>query len=372
MNHLSSGISTQGIKYAGSKLKLLKYILFLAEKVGVKSVLDGFSGTTRVAQAFSQNGYRVISNDISVWSSVFGKCYLLNKKDINFYRELIEHLNHVTPFDGWFTDNYGGRVYNDSNSNAIQVDGSKKPWQLKNTRKLDAIRKEIDALNLDDVTKSIALTSLILALDKVDSTLGHFSAYLRNWSPRSFNELKLEIPKVSRNYIDNKVCRSDIFDCLKYSDCELSYFDPPYGSNNEKMPPSRIRYAAYYHIWTTVINNDHPETFGRALRRVDTSDKISRSVFEEYRRTPGGRYIALEAIENLIRRTCSPWIILSYSSGGRATAEELNQVINDNAELECVLEIDYQKNVMSSMVSSCDWLRQDEVAMKEYLFLIKK
>jgi len=48
---------TEGVKYAGSKLKLLPSILQLARRVNAKTVLDGFSGTTRVAQAFAKRGY---------------------------------------------------------------------------------------------------------------------------------------------------------------------------------------------------------------------------------------------------------------------------------------------------------------------------
>ena len=44
---------TEGVKYAGSKLKLIPYILRLIKKVDAKTVLDGFSGTTRVSQALS-------------------------------------------------------------------------------------------------------------------------------------------------------------------------------------------------------------------------------------------------------------------------------------------------------------------------------
>src|SRR5205823_12591731 len=69
---------TEGIKYAGSKLKLLPYILQLAKKVSPQTVFDGFSGTTRVAQAFAQAGCRVIANDLAVWLRIFGTCYLLN------------------------------------------------------------------------------------------------------------------------------------------------------------------------------------------------------------------------------------------------------------------------------------------------------
>ncbi|MBP3336936.1 MAG: DNA adenine methylase, partial [Clostridia bacterium] len=46
---------TEGIKYAGSKLKLLPMILARIRALdGVKTVLDGFSGTTRVSQALAQ------------------------------------------------------------------------------------------------------------------------------------------------------------------------------------------------------------------------------------------------------------------------------------------------------------------------------
>lgn len=57
--------STEGVKYAGSKLKLIPPILQLAKKVDAKTVLDGFAGTTRVSQAFAKTGYRVLCNDIS-------------------------------------------------------------------------------------------------------------------------------------------------------------------------------------------------------------------------------------------------------------------------------------------------------------------
>ena len=292
--------STEGIKYAGSKLKLLPHILDLAKRTHSKTVLDGFAGSTRVSQAFAKTGYRVICNDTSVWSEVFGTSYLLNRESRNRYSDLIQHLNNVSPKDGWFTEHYGG----DANGGvAIQGNGLKKPWQTHNTRKLDAIRDEIDNLSLSTVEKAVALASLILALDRVDSTLGHFVSYLKKWSPRSFNEMHLKVPKLFPNTEDHKVLRRDVFDIADH-DVDLAYLDPPYGSNNEKMPPSRVRYASYYHLWTTVCLNDSPQLFGKALRRKDSSDTIAASIFEEFRRNPvTGRFLALEAIEQLIQST---------------------------------------------------------------------
>ncbi len=360
--------STEGIKYAGSKLKLLPKILELVARTGANTVLDGFAGTTRVSQSLAKCGYQVTCNDVAVWSEVFGKCYLLNRAERRTYADLIEHLNRQAPRDGWFTQHYGGTP----NGNTKPNPGLKKPWQLHTTRKLDGIREEIDRLGLSDVEKAVALTSLILALDRVDSTLGHFVSYLKDWSRRSFNELCLEVPRVWVNTVEHKVIRKDVFS-LTDSTVDLAYYDPPYGSNNEKMPPSRVRYASYYHVWTSVILNDRPEVFGKALRRKDSSDKIAANVFEEFRRNPtSGRFIAVEAIERLIKKTNARWIILSYSSGGRATAEELNHVLRKNGSIAEVVELDYKRNVMADMKWTNDWIREAEEPNREFLFLLEK
>lgn len=362
-------IPTEGVKYAGSKLKLIPHILQLARQVEARTLLDAFSGTTRVSQAFAKLGYQVVCNDIAVWSEMFGYAYLCSKKKPEDYQPLIDHLNAVAPIDGWFTQHYGGFA---NGGRALQQDGLKKPWQIHNTRKLDGIRQEIEALNLDVIDKAVALSSLMLALDQVDNTLGHFVSYLRDWSPRSYNNLLLKVPAIFSTPCEHQVFRKDVFELLPYIAVDIAYLDPPYGSNNDKMPPSRVRYASYYHIWTSVCLFDEPELFGKAKRRKDSSDKVSASIFEEFRQDEQGKYIAVSAIERLIRHIQARWIILSYSSGGRATAEELNNVISRNGKLLQVLEIDYKSNVMTGMKWTHEWLRDIETPNREFLFLIEK
>lgn len=360
---------TEGIKYAGSKRKLLPQILYLAGKVKPKTVLDGFAGSTRVSQAFAQSGYRVIANDASVWSEIFATCYLLNGHPRSYYFPLIEHLNNLPPEDGWFTENYAGDARMGC---SVASDGLKKPWQRHNTRRLDAIRREIDVLGLASDEKAVALASLIYALDKVDSTLGHFSSYLNDWSARSYKPLNLEIPALFETNESHQVHRKDIFDLLPECEVDLAYFDPPYGSNNEKMPPSRVRYSAYYHLWTSVCLNDCPEVFGKAKRRVDTSDTLASSVFEEFRRDEAGRLIAVDAISRMLKAAKAKHVLLSYSSGGRATAEQLYEVIAESGSVLEVLEVDHKKNVMADMRWTNEWVRDAESPNREFLFLIKK
>jgi adenine-specific DNA-methyltransferase len=351
---------TEGIKYAGSKLKLLPHILELAQKVNPQAVFDGFSGTTRVSQAFAHSGYRVIANDIAVWSRVFADCYLLSNFSREHYQNLINHLNTLPGQHGWFTEHYGGS------------NGLKRPWQRHNTLKLDAIRKEIERLDLSRDEKAVALTSLILAMDEVDSTIGHYASYLSEWSPRSYREMKLRVPNLIPKTRGHEVHQSDIFDIVSSVEADLAYYDPPYGSNNEKMPPSRVRYAAYYHLWTSICLFDSPPLFGKANRRVDTSDSLSASVFEEFRKNADGRLIVVEAIERLLKLTRAKHIILSYSSGGRATAAELNDVIRSAGKLLEVVEIDYRRNVMGGMRWTHQWVRDAEQPNREFLFLIER
>lgn len=358
--------STEGIKYAGSKLKLIPHILRLANRVNAKSFIDGFSGTTRVSQAFAKAGYDVVCNDIAAWSEVFGNCYLLAQPSSTHF-ELIAHLNALPPRDGWFTSLYGG----EERPNGVSA---KRPWQLHNTRKLDAIREEIDRLSLNPLERCVALTSLILALDQVDSTLGHFVSYLREWSPRSYKTLRLRVPAIveASRERQHRVTRTDVFALAANTVADLAYFDPPYGSNNEKMPPSRVRYASYYHVWTSVCLHDKPKVFGKANRRIDTSDKVAISPFEEFRRGPNGTFIAVDAIARLLSATRARHIILSYSSGGRATSAELSEAIQSCGRLLEVVEVDYRRNVMAGMRWTNEWLSDAESPNREFLFLIER
>jgi len=138
------------------------------------------------------------------------------------------------------------------------------------------------------------------------------------------------------------------------------------------MPPSRVRYAAYYHLWKSIILYDKPVLFGKAKRRTDSSDQQAASVFEDFRHNKNGRFIAVEAIEKLVKMTQARWIILSYSSGGRATAEELNEVLQNNGNLLAVVEMKYKRNVMAGMRWTHEWVKAAEKPNREFLFLLEK
>ena len=283
---------------------------------------------------------------------------------------IITHLNNLPGKYGWFSENYGGKP---NHGFAVQENGRKRIWQLHNTKKLDAIREEIDKIAKNEIEKSVLLTSLIIAMDKVDSSVGHQVSYLKKWAPRAYKTMKMEVPCL---IIDNKrhqVYQKDIFDLAQDVKVDLAYYDPPYGSSNELMPASRVRYASYYHIWKIICINDKPKLVGVANRREDVGDRISGSVFEEFRKNNEGQYIVIKTIEELIKNTPAKYVVLSYNNSGRVAFQTIKDILKNLKKKISIIEMDYRKNVMATITRTTnEWINDTNGKNKEYLFLIHK
>jgi adenine-specific DNA-methyltransferase len=353
-------IETQGIKYLGAKTKILPLIMKNIEKIKPKKVFDGFAGTTRVGQMVAKSNIEVISNDLAEWSRVFGECYLQNKENPKYYDEIIKYLNSLKPKKGWFSENYGAEEYSEK----------KAVWQIHNTMKLDTIREEIEILGLTKQEKSVILTSLIMALNEVDNTLGHFTGFLKKWSKRSYKEMELKVPKIWINEKDNIVLQENIMEILEKIEVDLAYLDPPYGSDNDKMPSSRVRYNSYYNIWKTIILNDKPKLFGKVGRREDSRDK-NISIFEEYKKE-NNKYLAEIGIEKMIEKIKAKYILFSYNNKGRVPIEKIINIFNKNGEILNIDIINYNKNIMSKMTTKKEWIHEIKKQNREYLILLKK
>ena len=68
----------------------------------------------------------------------------------------------------------------------------------------------------------------------------------------------------------------------------------------------------------------------------------------------------ISLFDNLIETINAKYVALSYSSGGKATSEELNEILNRHGKLIKTIELDYKKNVMADMKWTNEWLRDAE------------
>tara|TARA_B100001287_G_scaffold266574_1_gene260673 strand:- start:1061 stop:2182 length:1122 start_codon:yes stop_codon:yes gene_type:complete len=357
-------IKTQGIKYAGSKREIIPKILQLIPS-DVVSVLDACSGSTRVSQSLRKSGYKTTSNDLADYSRVFSECFLLNEKEESYYQDWIDHLNSVSGVEGWFTKNYGGVVSNNPKGNAIQDDGLRRPFQKHNMMKLDSILLEIPNLTTDPIEKSVLLTSVLLAVDKVDNTIGHFVAYLKDWPKRSYEYIRLEVPNLIPKGNVCKVSQKSVFDIEEEYD--LVYLDPPYGTNSEHKT-TRVRYKSYYHIWTTICKNDQPTLHGASLRRYDSSSdtiKGSLSLFEE----TDSRLVYKETVRLIEKLKCK-YIMFSYSNKSILSKSDLESIFG-RYKILAFDEFQHKENAMKHTTINNQWLG-DQGENKEFLILVQK
>jgi adenine-specific DNA-methyltransferase len=314
-------------------------------------MIDAFTGTTRVAQAFRQAGWATQTSDLSWASECYAHTFLQMNSNAHL-QPLIDRLSKLKPKTGWLTENYCDAV--SEKGTAVRV------WQPHNGQRADAIRDEIEKLTpkLSPQEKSTLITSLIFALDKVDNTVGIQQAYLKNWCTRSYNDLTLSLPNVatmtspppSKHYVGN---------CLEinYEQADLAYLDPPYSSHT---------YFSYYHIWDSIARWDKPEVglgTNRRKDRITKADEYDGSMASPW----NSKGKVAKAFETLIERLPVRYVLISYNNESLIPIEELINLSKKYGKVVAE-EIDYKRNIMSQIGNG----EAGETHNKEYLILIDR
>jgi len=352
---------TFGVKYIGSKAALIPDILNCIKQTlgdSIHSAIDVFTGTTRVAQAFKAKGWKVQTSDLSWASAAYSGTWIGNDGDNTHLQEKIHVLNKMEGVEGWLTKNYCDAKGKD--------DSIVRVWQPKNGKKADAIRDQIETWwvsgEISDWEKDTLVTSLILALDKVDNTVGVQQAYLKTWCARSHNDLHLELPKTMTSPKGKHLVGHCL--TLQYEKADLAYVDPPYSSHS---------YATYYHIWDSIAEWDKPEVGLKTNRRVDRISGHS-SYDDSMSSQWNTKKSALAAFEKLIDRLPVKWVLVSYNNESLVEIEKLETVFKKYPKV-ITTKIDYKRNIMSQIGNAAKD-KPEETEFKtenvEYLFLIQK
>jgi adenine-specific DNA-methyltransferase len=301
------------VKYIGSKRLLVPAITGLAERLPIDSVCDMFAGTTRVGQGLRAAGLRVHSNDIATYSEALGLAYIAADETVDRerLRELLAHLSSLPGRRGYFTETFCERA---------------RFLQPHNGARVDAIREEIDRLEVTAVERGLLLTSLLEAADRVDSTCGLQMAYLKGWAKRSFNDLELREPHVVEGPA-GCVTRSDANELASgLRDVDCAYIDPPYNQHS---------YFSNYHVWETLVRGDAPGHYGVACKREDCRTRKS-----AYNR----RTQAWAAFTDLIAQLPTPWLIVSFSNEGFHSPDDLETLLGRDRHVRS-LAIDAKRYV---------------------------
>ncbi|MFK7992130.1 MAG: DNA adenine methylase [Sandaracinaceae bacterium] len=291
------------IKYIGSKRLLLDPIVAAVRGFGgVEHAVDLFSGTSRVGQALKRAGLRVTANDHLAYAATLARCYIAADRGAWEPKaaRLIAELAEVPPVDGYVTQTFCRDARFFQPDNGMHIDG---------------IRDAIAARDLPPLLEAIALTSLMEAADRVDSTTGVQMAYLKKWARRSHNALALRVPVLTDGPGDALHLEAE--EAAEVT-ADVAYLDPPYNQHS---------YMGNYHIWETLVLWDAPEHYGVAKKRVHC---------KTYKNPFNSRVRIAEAFARVIRRVKAPNLVVSFSDEGNLSREALVEMLSARGHVRVV------------------------------------
>lgn len=333
------------IKYLGSKRLLVPEILRLVRSFpDARTVLDLFSGTSRVGHALKAAGYRVIANDHNTYAATLARCYVQADREDVFSdaEKLVREFNMLSGRAGYFTETFCIRS---------------RFFHPKNGERIDAIREAIAKKGLSPELESVLLVSLMEAADRVDSTTGVQMAYLKEWAPRALQDLELRVPAVlSRSpYGKGLATQLEAIDAAREVEADVAYVDPPYNQHG---------YLANYHIWETLVRWDEPKVYGVACKRIDCRER--KSVFNSKRQFE-------TAFSALIAALRTKWIIVSFNDEGFLAKEDAERLLASRGVVR-TFEHEYKRYIGAQIgifnPSGEKVGKINHLTNKEYLFVV--
>jgi adenine-specific DNA-methyltransferase len=333
------------IKYIGSKRVLVPTILDVVRSIPeARSAVDFFSGTSRVGHALKRAGYRVIANDWMAYAHTLATCYVQSDAG-TVAREaakLVAHFNTLPGREGYFTETFCRQS---------------RFFQPKNGARVDAIRDEIEQLDLGHELRAVLLVSLMEAADRVDSTTGVQMAYLKSWAPRAFNDLELRVPDILDQGKHGRCSAHGLEaqEAANLLEADLAYIDPPYNQHS---------YLGNYHVWESLIRWDKPDVYGVACKRVDC--RTRKSDFNSKRRFQ-------DAFVSFIGKVKAKFLVVSFNNEGYIAREDMEQLLQARGDVY-VVERDHKRyvgaqigihNPKGELVGAVSHLRN-----KEFLYVV--
>lgn len=335
------------IKYLGSKRTLLPSLVqILRGFPEFRSVADVFAGTSRVGHAFKGAGLKVVANDHNAYAHCLAECYVgTDLEDVERDAELlIRELNGMKGRAGYFTQTFC-------------VDS--RFFQPHNGERIDAIRDEIDRKGLEPGLRSVVMTSLMEAADRVDSTCGLQMAYVKQWAPRAFNPLVLRMPAVLPAVPHGRcqALRMDANLAVREMDVDVAYIDPPYNQHS---------YLGNYHIWESLVLWDKPEVYGVARKRVDCRERKS-----DY----NSKRLHQTVFEDLVAGVSAPLLLVSFNNEGYQSRPDMERLLAAHGKV-FVIAKDFKRYVGAQIgvynpdgdkVGTVSHLRNEE-----YIYLVAR
>ncbi len=353
-------------RYLGNKNSIADHIMREVDRFCQPGdiVCDIFSGTISMSMALKRSGYRVISNDISIFSYHYANCYLRNntipdfnlgilgidgsnyeikaqeeietkKNEIGYtflkdqrqyelykklvivllYLEKIETKNIEKKYQAYYFYN----TYTEEGKNSYfrslrGTVGHRRFFTPSNGKKIDnalnKIREWNDSHLLTDVQYSLLISILCESIEKISNTQGTYHDFQREtYDERSLHDLTLRIPPfddvigTQNEHIIGKA--QDSLRFIKKVPChKLLYLDPPYNFR---------QYTSYYFMLNLICNYCTIKNLNKYFKNVQFVR--GQNMDDDFDSTFCKSDKFISSLQQLIKDAKTQYVIMSYYDG---------------------------------------------------------
>lgn len=328
-------------RYMGSKRKIVPSIYDVSTQLEFNTALDLFSGSGVVSYLFKAMGKSVTSNDYMAMAATVAKAVVGNSS-ITLDEAIVQKLLAPCETDEFVERTFRGLYYTDDEN-----------------RFIDRIRNNLTQL-ADEQTRSMAMAALIRAcVKKRPRGIFTYTGFRYDDGRRdlrlSFQDQFLEaVAAYNGAVFDNGMaCRAvwgDAFSPELGRDYDLVYLDPPYYT-----PLSDNEYVRRYHF---------VEGLARNWKGVEIQQHTKTKKFKSYPTPFSTEQGACRAFDGLFDRYRKSILIVSYSSNGLPSKEDMTALLKNAGKVVEVIPVKHKYSFGNSSTAST---RKNEV--EEFLFV---
>lgn len=353
-------------RYLGNKNSIADHIMHEVDRFCQPGdiVCDIFSGTISMSMALKKRGYRVISNDISVFSYHYANCYLRNNTIPDFdlgvlgidgsnyeikAQEAIKTKNNETGYsfledqrlyelykklvivllylervetkdiEKKYQAHYFYNTYTEEGKNSFfrslrGTVGHRRFFTPSNGNKIDnalnKIREWNDRHLLTDVQYSLLISILCESIEKISNTQGTYHDFQREvYDERAIHDLTLRIPPfddVISTQNEHIIGRAQ--DSLRFIKSvprhKLLYLDPPYNFR---------QYTSYYFMLNLICNYCTIKNLNKYFKNVQFVR--GQNMDDDFDSTFCKSDKFITSLEQLIKDAKTQHVIMSYYDG---------------------------------------------------------
>lgn len=356
------------MRFIGNKSKLLNEIEnFITEKVVIKAgevvFCDLFSGSASVSRYF-KNKYKIVSNDQLYFSYIIQKA-TLELKEIPKFECLIKYFgfNNFKEILTYYEEVEAEEIREKFeiekkelfiHNNYTPVESNNRMYfSCENGKRIDLFRISLNKfLEKGLITENEFVYLLALLIESVpfySNISGVYGAYLKYWDKRALKPFKFIDLEIIDNKRKNISFNQDAHDLIKSIKGDILYLDPPYNGR---------QYLPNYHILETIAKYDYPEIKGvTGIRKYEEKDISKFCRKKEVK----------DALEDIIKNSKFKHIIMSYSTDGILSIEEISEIFKNHGVEESFVianPIEYRKYKSKHV--------QEKQNLHELLFYIEK